>query len=380
MAVVLRYLLQQRHLAQLHRFFRVSRQHSAAGLTSVSLFLRCGAGELDAADAHLANACMHFDDAIHALQAPRRDASVSASASAATRPPPPPLPLRFLRALTESELMQLRATASLQRRVVAVLCRPAPTSAAAAVVRRLRLTFTFRRGGVAEAATSSPGTFSLFGPRRRRGGGAGGGGANVAGSQQEAGAEAEAVQQRRSRIAEAALERDSFELAFRLIGDYRLAAEPIYTAAARRLARAQAKPALLRLLREVGATITDAERDEVVSQALEVWVREHGDVRAARALVAFIAAPAAKVAALLLVTLSLSLTHSLTHSLTLSHSPTRVSLQCGDARSAADVATGCDGSPAEAQAVLNALRGLPPSTHVHYASTVCEAFLTPYLA
>ena len=68
------------------------------------------------------------------------------------------------------------------------------------------------------------------------------------------------------------LERDSFELAFRLLGDYRLAAEPIYTAAARRLARAQAKPALLRLLREVGATITDAERDEVVSQALEVWV------------------------------------------------------------------------------------------------------------
>jgi hypothetical protein len=143
----------------------------------------------------------------------------------------------------------------------------------------------------------------------------------VAGSQQEAGAEAEAVQQRRSRIAEAALERDSFELAFRLIGDYRLAAEPIYTAAARRLARAQAKPALLRLLREVGATITDAERDEVVSQALEVWVREHGDVRAARALVAFIAAPAAKVAALLLVTLSLSLTHSLTHSLSLTHPP-----------------------------------------------------------
>ena len=74
-----------------------------------------------------------------------------------------------------------------------------------------------------------------------------------------------AVVQRRCRIAEAALERD-FELAFRLIGDYRLPAEQIYTAVARRLARAKAKPSLIKLLRDVGATITDAERDEVVSQ------------------------------------------------------------------------------------------------------------------
>lgn len=73
--------------------------------------------------------------------------------------------------------------------------------------------------------------------------------------------------QRRCRIAEAALERD-FELAFRLIGDYRLPAEQIYTAAARRLALAKAKPSLLKLLKDVGATITDAERDEVVSVAL----------------------------------------------------------------------------------------------------------------
>jgi len=90
-----------------------------------------------------------------------------------------------------------------------------------------------------------------------------------------------------------------------------------------------------------------------VSEALAVYVREHEDVRGARALVPFLVNPGSRVAAL---------------------------LQCGDVRAAADVATGDgEGAPAHAQAVLNALRGLPPSKNVQYASTVCEAFLSPYL-
>lgn len=57
--------------------------------------------------------------------------------------------------------------------------------------------------------------------------------------------------QRRSSIAEALLEID-FDLAFRLIGDFRLPATRIYSQAAARLARAKARASLLDLLHNIG--------------------------------------------------------------------------------------------------------------------------------
>ncbi|KAK3284581.1 hypothetical protein CYMTET_7779 [Cymbomonas tetramitiformis] len=261
------YFLTHHHLHHLCRFQNLLRDHVAVGLTCIQLFMHSSthAQSLE----HLDRAIAHLDEALSdQLTFSARKQGYSRKQSTFWRSTPSIIsgggtatpedsPIDSPRAassitLSEAEIIFLRTCVKLQRDVVKVLEKLPPEEL---------------------------GSYSLFGPRRPH--------------QHGEAVKAELVA-RQCKIAEALLQID-FDLAFRIIGDYQLDAMNIYAGAAAGLAQKKQMSQLTELLHNIGNTISDDERDQIVSTAIAVYAP--GDVRAARGLVSHLTLDHSKVLA-----------------------------------------------------------------------------------
>eukprot|EP01087_Luapelamoeba_hula_P024804 TRINITY_DN9571_c0_g1_i1.p1 TRINITY_DN9571_c0_g1~~TRINITY_DN9571_c0_g1_i1.p1 ORF type:complete len:900 (+),score=149.53 TRINITY_DN9571_c0_g1_i1:278-2701(+) len=95
-----------------------------------------------------------------------------------------------------------------------------------------------------------------------------------------------AAQKQKAELAEQLCALFNFELAFRIMQEYRLPPTPIYVNAMTRIAQQRQTAKVLDLLKAIKGMINDSEWDEVVMAAIRVFGEQHKDFKTAESLVA----------------------------------------------------------------------------------------------
>jgi zinc finger FYVE domain-containing protein 26 len=94
-----------------------------------------------------------------------------------------------------------------------------------------------------------------------------------------------AHQTQKSEIAEEILAYYNYELAFRVIQDYRLPMIAIYKAALAKIARKKQSSRVNDLLKQIKGTIEDKEWDDIVLEVIKIFATELGDMKTGESLV-----------------------------------------------------------------------------------------------
>jgi len=86
-----------------------------------------------------------------------------------------------------------------------------------------------------------------------------------------------------------------FDLPIRLVQDFRLPVTTIYTTAMAKLAKKKLEPKILDMLKAIKGTLPDEDWDEVILRCIQIFAKEHSDVKTAEKFIARLSSEESKV-------------------------------------------------------------------------------------